>query len=710
MSRSILLYGDVDLRYVDGSAIWLLSMARVLAQTKSRVFLLLKSARGQGGLFEDLANIPNLEIIDDFTAKAVRGPRYQPLMASRRIEQLVVNNDIDFVLCRGLQVCTEVAKLPNAGPRLWAYMTDVPQKSSSMDVDITSTLANIAATASRVLVQTDEAREFLEFHVPAARQKTVLLPPMIPTELADTKQRTQTSQASISHSNIRPIRLVYAGKFAKMWNTLEMCDLPMRAAQVGIPVELTLIGDKFQNDPDDTGWAARMKHGITNSYGVKWIGSMSRLNTLNELRNHDYGLAWRDPQLDTSHELSTKLLEYAACGIPPLVNRTAMHQRILGVEYPLFIDQSDIISTIQSAYDLRDSRQQLVALLNQTISPYWMANRAEALESILSDTRKIPTSLYQEPSIDVYSTCCDSRTDLLSKSLGLTSEITVRAIDMSELDELPGPSRTSSIIVIDSFAEIDRIPSSTPIWLYWHPALQSQPRPARLKIDGVIVDGFVSRMPAAHWSGQSIAAVHSLPFTLKDHPRPKIDGSENNIAMMIQEMNATELDTAYQLTKRLRERDSRLSVHIYVADTRIDGLSKWQQELVVDTLERITLDPVTAGSWCLSTTAAASTWLRKFDWVVYSDYESLPPELRNDWGSRSTELIPLKAGSDADSIADAAYKIVSQRTCQLEDPDDHDQDVSMREARVAAQRTRLTTALRASCSTIQSMHAIGPNR
>src|SRR5699024_247974 len=59
-SRNILLYGDVDLRYTDGSAVWLISMARALTLTNSHVTLLLKSPLGKGGLFNDLARVEGL--------------------------------------------------------------------------------------------------------------------------------------------------------------------------------------------------------------------------------------------------------------------------------------------------------------------------------------------------------------------------------------------------------------------------------------------------------------------------------------------------------------------------------------------------------------------------------------------------------------------------------------------------------------------------
>jgi len=50
----------------------------------------------------------------------------------------------------------------------------------------------------------------------------------------------------------------------------------------------------------------------------------------------DIALGWRHPELDASLELSTKVLEFGALGLPVILNRTPMHEALLGADYPLF--------------------------------------------------------------------------------------------------------------------------------------------------------------------------------------------------------------------------------------------------------------------------------------------------------------------------------------------------------------------------------------
>jgi glycosyltransferase involved in cell wall biosynthesis len=58
----------------------------------------------------------------------------------------------------------------------------------------------------------------------------------------------------------------------------------------------------------------------------------------------DVGLSWRHPELDSSLELSTKVLEFGQLGLPVILNRTPMHEALLGADYPLFAASLDDVA------------------------------------------------------------------------------------------------------------------------------------------------------------------------------------------------------------------------------------------------------------------------------------------------------------------------------------------------------------------------------
>src|SRR6202011_2999979 len=147
----------------------------------------------------------------------------------------------DLVVLRGRAVTAAAAKNGAFTGRLWPYLTDVPQSVPGLTSAAAEELGMIASAARYVLCQTEELRCFLEGSIPAACGKCVLLPPIL-TEIP--APRGASAAGSV-------LRLVYSGKFAPRWNTLEMTELPGLLAARGIPAGVDMIGDKIHNSPGD---------------------------------------------------------------------------------------------------------------------------------------------------------------------------------------------------------------------------------------------------------------------------------------------------------------------------------------------------------------------------------------------------------------------------------------------------------------------------
>ena len=83
--------------------------------------------------------------------------------------------------------------------------------------------------------------------------------------------------------------------------------------------------------------------------GVTWHGGHSREEAMRLAASCDIGLSWRHPDLDASLELSTKVLEFGALGLPVILNRTPMHEALLGADYPLFAATLADVATAAAA-------------------------------------------------------------------------------------------------------------------------------------------------------------------------------------------------------------------------------------------------------------------------------------------------------------------------------------------------------------------------
>ncbi len=324
MTSRALVYGDIDLNLIDGSAIWLQSVTQALARAGCAVTLVLKAPVGTSRLIAPLLAEPGITVRRPFEEHLLQGQGpMRPAAAVELLAGLDAEQRHDLVVLRGRALTAAAARSEVFTGRLWPYLTDVPQSVPGLTPETAGELEMIASAARYLLCQTEELRCFLEGSIPAACGKCVLLPPM----LADIPSARGAAAAGT------PLRLVYTGKFAPRWNTLEMTGLPALLAARGVASELHMAGDKIHDGAG--GYQQRMREALDGD-GVTWHGGHSREEAMRLAASCDIGLSWRHPDLDASLELSTKVLEFGALGLPVILNRTPMHEALLGADYPLF--------------------------------------------------------------------------------------------------------------------------------------------------------------------------------------------------------------------------------------------------------------------------------------------------------------------------------------------------------------------------------------
>lgn len=372
----VLLYGDVDLNVVDGSALWLPSIAETLARTGAHVDVQLKAEERRDLLSEPLRRLPGVRVLD-----ARPRPGQHAMTPVRAVEVLRERDEAspyDVVLVRGVRVCGALADRQAFPGRLWSYVTEYGYGPADFTAETAERLGTIAAASRLMLAQTPAARAVLEAMVPAAAGRTAILSPMVPDALAPV--------AGPQDRDTGPLRLVYTGKFARRWRTDLMMDVLAALQARGVDATLTMAGDKVHREPDDPDWAESMQASLeTPRPGFTWTGALSRADATALSAGADVSLGWRDPDLDLSLEISTKVLESCAVGVPPLVNRTTAHEELLGADYPLFVDgATDTAEDV--AARLAAVRADLPALSRRVVAaaePYRVGARSRELLSCL---------------------------------------------------------------------------------------------------------------------------------------------------------------------------------------------------------------------------------------------------------------------------------------------------------------------------------------
>jgi len=108
----------------------------------------------------------------------------------------------------------------------------------------------------------------------------------------------------------------------------------------------------------------------------------------------DIGLSWRHPELDASLELSTKVLEFGQLGLPVILNRTPMHEDLLGADYPLFAASLDDVADVAALAGLRLGEIVCIPGLN---NPSMIDNVSQVQQALLLTAVSSPLASRYQP-------------------------------------------------------------------------------------------------------------------------------------------------------------------------------------------------------------------------------------------------------------------------------------------------------------------------
>lgn len=365
--RQIVLYGEVNTNVLDGSATWLVSLAETLTHTDSMIHLVLHAHSRTNRLLTRIADHPQVVLHPPVTRPGYSVMSHAEAVA--RLEEVVLATGASIAILRGREICAAAASSNVLAEMLWSYVTDFEFPAPLMPVAQLVQLRHIAQRSHRVFAQTEDTRSYLESIAPAASGKCLLMTPTIPDDFFSSLENRE-------HGG--PLRLVYSGKLHPDWMTLRSMELPARLLAAGCSSTLTFLGDKFYS-PDPT-WITRMQSALENPpRNVAWAGGVPREEALSVVAGQDLGLSWRSRDMDGTLEISTKMLEYAASGTPPILNRSPAHEALLGEDYPLFVDET-IESVVDVVIRCRNELPQLRAHVQDAVRPYASSASAHRLE------------------------------------------------------------------------------------------------------------------------------------------------------------------------------------------------------------------------------------------------------------------------------------------------------------------------------------------
>ena len=366
-ARHVAVYGEVDANLIDGSSVWLQSICLTLVTLPEvRVTLLLRVPIERRMLLQPLLDHPRVRVVEP--GPWLSGRHLGGEEAAAALAALDAEDRFDFVLLRGSGVVAQATLQGHFDGRIWLYHVPVPG-------DEPAAIAKHGSTAHRVLCQTEAIRRHVGTVAPAIRDRLILLPPMIPS--VPPPQRRHAGPVR---------RLVYAGKFSPEYFFFEMVELLGRLRETDPTVELHVAGDKIHNPPGDPAFRERARAALEDTDGLIWHGAVPRDRAASLAKSSDLALSIRDPSLDQSVEMSTKVLEYGAVGCPVLLNLTPFHTEMLGADYPLMVSDLDgAVAAIQAASEDPELREDAAGRLRSLSEQHTYEQVAAGLADHLAD-------------------------------------------------------------------------------------------------------------------------------------------------------------------------------------------------------------------------------------------------------------------------------------------------------------------------------------
>jgi len=383
VTKRVLICGNPDLNYIDGSSIWSQTIALATAATGgAKVEFLARSSPERDELHGPLKANAAITLLDGSDRKHWQGrgfARITPEMMGELAIRLDRAKPYDVIIVRGSEVATQLLEAPDVLARCWMYLTDIPQSLSDYAPDERLVMQRIAKGCQRLLCQTEGFKALWQTLVPDLDTgKLRLYTPVIP----DLPER-------LPPISERPPQAIYAGKFKSDWMTLEMAEAWPGIHRELPGSELVMIGDKIHDEPDQPNYAERMQPALKSTQGLTWRGAQSREAVQEQLRQARVGLSWRHEGMNGTVEYSTKILEYGGAGCAAILNRNPLHEQLLGQDYPLFANsESEFRRQLTRALHDSSIAQQAADTLKRVAESHTFSARVSEIRRWLAEVPK----------------------------------------------------------------------------------------------------------------------------------------------------------------------------------------------------------------------------------------------------------------------------------------------------------------------------------
>ena len=221
-------------------------------------------------------------------------------------------------------------------PYLSAFYRPGDEKGFAIPPQIRPMVRRLLTHGRKALIQTpflaEEYEQFL-----GKPFSWSLLPPAIPDDIESSLHEVQQEQGIV--------HIGYGGKIYPHWGVEELILWTEEFVRRGLKICVHIAMAKMYNDAE---FIQHMKTLLALPH-VKVYKGLDRTETMSLMRSMDYAWCWREATFEeTTLEISMKLIENAALGVPCICYPSRVNIHVLGKEYGFFCkDKNDVLNLLQ---------------------------------------------------------------------------------------------------------------------------------------------------------------------------------------------------------------------------------------------------------------------------------------------------------------------------------------------------------------------------
>lgn len=336
---NVLIAANINETLLDGSTIWLKTLAHTLANASGvNVFVATNAIHVSNGVTADLFSRPNVAKIDLLSSGVDR--IHDIAGQIRTIDR--TSGGFDLIIVRGIDFARTIVD-KSLRDRCVYYGAGMFGRAEDGTLVTDELALTVASKCSGVIFQNNVMEKLFRQRRSNFRGDCYCIVPCV-----DESALAASSQVGLPQGEPGEKLVVYAGKLIREYGLLELLNAVGQRIAAGGSTRLVILGNKFNGR--DPGYQEQFEAALKPlGDSVTWLPAVPPSTVLAWVSRADAVWGWRHGHFENSHfEVSTKMVEAITCGAPIVLYPAGANMELMGRDYEGFAEEpSDAVHALE---------------------------------------------------------------------------------------------------------------------------------------------------------------------------------------------------------------------------------------------------------------------------------------------------------------------------------------------------------------------------